>query len=128
MSCNSREVKCGSGKCGESSVKHCSIPPPSEAFTEHVHICLIQVAIWKAALVESPREIDSTKYVWELDHLNILVPRTVHCGSLSAPPDILQLIHCNCKASGCRTEHVASRKLGAPSSFCLRVWKPVTIL
>ena len=38
----------------------------SEAFTENVHIlCHLQVAIWKAALLESPPEIDSTKYGWE---------------------------------------------------------------
>ena len=82
------------------------------------------MAIWKAAFIESLREMDSTKYVWEHDHLHILVPRTVHSGSLSAPPDTLQLIHCNGKVSGCRTEHVASRKLGAQSSVCVKVWKP----
>ena len=40
---------------------------------------------------------------WELDHLGVLVPRTVPSGTLSAQPGILQLIHGNDKASGCRT-------------------------
>ena len=87
------------GMSGASPVKLCSIPPT----TENVHICHLQMAIWKAALLESLREMDSTKYDWELDHLGNLVPRTVPSDTLSAPPDILQLIHCNCKASGCRT-------------------------
>ena len=101
-----------------------SLPPTSEAFTENVHICHIQVAIWKAALIESPPEMDSTKYGWELDHLESLdnpVPRTVPSGTLSAPPDILQVIHCKSVA----LQHVAARKLSARSSVCVKVRKPV---
>ena len=33
---------------------NCSIPPSSEAFTEDVHIFHLQVAIWKATLIEPP--------------------------------------------------------------------------
>ena len=76
------------GKSGASSVKLCSIPPTTEAFTENVYICHLQVAIWKAALLESPPEMDATRYGWELDHLHlldVLVPRTVPSGTLSAP-------------------------------------------
>ena len=115
---------------GASSVKLCSIPPTTEAFTENVRICHLQVAIWKAALIESPPEMDATKYGWELDHLGFLVQRTVPSGTLSVRPDILQLIHCNCKASGCRTAACScnARKLGARSSVYVRVRKPVKIL
>ena len=91
----------------------------SESFTENVHICHLQVAIWRAAPLESPPEMDSTKYGWELDHQGILVPRTVPSGTLSAPPDILQLIHCNGKASGCRTVAWSCTKSGR-TIFCLR--------
>ena len=59
------------GKSGASSVKLCSIPRTTEAFTENVHICNLQVAIWKAALIESPPEMDATRYGWELDHLHL---------------------------------------------------------
>ena len=76
------------GKSGVSSVKLRSIPPTTESFTENVHRCLLQAAIWKAALLESPPEMDSAKYGWELDHLGNLVPRTMPSGALSAPPDI----------------------------------------
>ena len=92
-----------------------SIPPTTESFTENVHRCHLQVAIWKAALIESPPEMDATKYGWELDHLGVLVPRTVPSGTLSAPPDILQIIHCNGKASGCRTAACLLLLLGAPT-------------
>ena len=124
-SCNSmteRRVKMWRSKTrksGASSVKLCSIPPTTEAFIENVHRCHLQVAIFKAALPESPTEMDSTKYGWELDHLDNLVPRTVpSVSTLSAPSDILQLIHCNCKASGCRTAACSCTKIGC-TIFCL---------
>ena len=70
-----------------------------------------------------------TKYGWELDHLDNMVPRTVPSGTLSAPPDILQLINCNCKASGYRTAAcIAARTLGARFYVYVRVRKPVKIL
>ena len=115
------------GKSGASSVKLCSIPPTTEASTENVHRCHLQVAVWKAALLESPPDMDSTKYGWELDHLGILVPRTVPSGTLSAPPDVLQLIHCNGNL-GVALQHVAARKFGARSSVYVRVRKPAKIL
>ena len=105
------------GKSGASSLLLCSIPPTTEAFTENVHRCHLQVAIWKAALLESP-EMDSTKYGWELDNIGILVPRTVPSYTLSAPPDILQLILCNGKASGCGTAACSCTKIGY-TIFCL---------
>ena len=105
------------GKSGASSLKLCSIPPTTEACTEHVHRCHLQVTMWQAALLESPK-LDSTKFGWELDHIGILVPRTVHSGTLSAPPDILQLIHCNCKASGYRTAACSCTKTGS-TIFCI---------
>ena len=40
-----------------------------------------------------------TRYGWELDHEHILQPRTVPSGTLSAPPEILQLIRCSCQTS-----------------------------
>ena len=100
------------GKSGASSVKLCSIPPTTEALTEHVHRRHLQVAILKVALLESPPEMDSTKYGWELDHIGILVPQTVPSGTLAVPLDILQLIHCNGKASGCRTAACSCTRIG----------------
>ena len=85
------------GKSGASSVKLCSIPPTTETFTENVHICHLQVAIWKAALLELPPEMDATRYGWELDHLHLYMfwfreqCLLVHC---RPPADIIQLIHC----------------------------------
>ena len=62
--------------------------------------------------------MDSTKYGWELDHIGILVPRTVPSYTLSAPPDTLQLIHCNDKASGCGTAACSGTNIGC-TIFCL---------
>ena len=109
--CRVKMWRSKTGKSCASSLKLCPIPPATtEAFTENVHMCHLQVAIWKAALLESPPEMESTKYDWELDHLYNLVPRTGPSGTFSAPPDILQVIHCNCKASGCRTAACSGTK------------------
>ena len=61
--------------------------------------------------------MDSTTYDCELDHLGILVPRTVPSGTLSATPDVLQLIHCIGKPSGCRTVSCSCTKIGC-TIFC----------
>ena len=76
--CRVKMWRSKTGKSGASSVKLCSIPPTTEAFTDNVHICHLQVAVWKAALLESPPDMDSTKYGWGLDHLGILC-LLVHC-------------------------------------------------
>ena len=114
-------------KSCESSVKLCSIPPTTEAFTENVHRCHLQVAIWKAALLESP-ELDSTKHGWELDHM------------LSWFREQCILVHClhrrtyyssfaaTAKPLGVALQHVAARKLSTQSSVYVRVRKPVKIL
>ncbi len=75
-------------KTGASSVKLCSLPPTSDAFIENAHRCHLQVATWKAALLESPPSMDPTKYGWYLDHQGILLPRTVPADTLAAPADI----------------------------------------
>ena len=116
--CRVKMWRLNTGKSSSSSVKLCSIPPTTESSTENVHRCQRQVAIRRAALLESPLEMDSTKYAWELDHLGNLFPRTVPSGTLSAPPDILQLIHCNWNASGCRTAACSCTKIGC-TIFCL---------
>ena len=100
------------GKSGASSVKLSSLPPTTDAFTENVHRCHLQVASWKAALLELPPDMDPTGYGWECDHQGILLPRTVPRGTLSSPSHILQLISCNCKSSGCRTAACSCSKLG----------------
>lgn len=105
------------GKSGASSVKLCSLPPTSDAFIENVHRGHLQVAVWKAALQESPPNMDPTKYGWELDHERILQPRTVPSGTLSAPPEILQLIRCSCQTSRCRTAACSCSKLRC-TIFC----------
>ena len=79
--------------------------------------CHLQVAIWKSALQESPPDMDPTKYGWELDHQGILMPRTVPPGTLSAPVEILQLIQCKCKTSGCQTAACTCAKIGC-TMFC----------
>ena len=101
--CRVKTWRSKTGKNGAPSVILCSLPPTNDAFVENINICHLQVATWKTALLESPPTIDPTSHGWELDHQGILLPRTVPTGTLSAPADILELIHCNCKTSGCLT-------------------------
>jgi hypothetical protein len=99
-------VKIWRSKAGNSDtplVKLCSLPQTNDAFVENINICHLQVAIWRAALLKSPLTMDPTNQSWELDHQGIRLPRTVPTGTLSASADILNLIHCNCKTSGCLT-------------------------
>ena len=49
---------------GTSSFKLCSPPPTSDSFSENVLRCHLQVATWKAALEESPPNMDPTKEDW----------------------------------------------------------------
>ena len=42
-----------------SSVKLCSLPPTGVSLFGNVHICHLQVAIWKVALLESPLNMNS---------------------------------------------------------------------
>lgn len=116
--CRVRMWKVKTGKSGTSSLKLCSLPPTTNDFVEHVRRCHLQVATWKAALLESPPELDATQYGWELDHQGVLQPRTVVTGTLYAPPSILQLIRCQCKTSGCRTAACNCSKLGC-TMVCL---------
>jgi len=88
------------GKSGASSTKLCSLAPTNDAFIENINRCHLQVATWKTAL-EEPPTMDPTSYGWNIDHQRILLPRTVPPDTLCAPADILKLIHCNCKTSGC---------------------------
>jgi hypothetical protein len=106
-------------RAGTSSMKLCTMPPTNEAFYENLLRCHFQVAIWKSALDEVPPNLDPLEYGWEQDHEDMLIPRTVAAGTLSAPNAILQLIHCKCKSSGpgCRTATCSCSKLGC-TMFC----------
>ena len=106
------------GKSGGLGVKLCMIPPTNAAFIENVNRCHLQVATWKAALEESPPEMDPLSHGWDRDHQGMLLARPVPTDTLSAPLDILQLIRCNCKKSQCITAACSCCKIGC-TVFCL---------
>ena len=96
--CRAKMWRSTTGKSGASSVKLCSLPPTNDAFVENINRCHLRVT-WKAALLESPHTMDPTSHGWELDHQGTMLPRTVPTGTLSAPADILKLMHCNYSCS-----------------------------
>ena len=71
----------------------------------------------EAVLLQSPPQMDLTKYGWKVDHQGILLSWTVPPDTLPAPPDMLRLIRCNCKTSECRTTSCSCSKLGC-TIFC----------
>ena len=91
----------------------CTLPQTNVTFIQNVHRCYLQVAVWKAALLESSPKMDLTKYGWDLDRQGILLPQTVPPKTLSVSLDILNLIHCSCKTSGCQTTSCTCSKLGS---------------
>jgi len=62
--------------------------------------------------------MDPTSHGWELEHHDIQLPRKVPTGTLTAPADILKLIHNNCKTSRCLTTGCSCSKVGC-TVFCL---------
>ncbi len=80
--CRLKLWKSKTSKAGASSIKLCSLPPTTEAFTENVRRCHLQVAIWKAALDDAPPSMDPCENGWEFNHENILIPHTVPTGTV----------------------------------------------
>jgi hypothetical protein len=52
--CRVKTWRSKTGKSGAPSVKLCSLPPTNDAFVENINTCHLQIATWKAALLESP--------------------------------------------------------------------------
>ena len=87
-----------------------------EVFQENVYWCHLQVAIGKAALVESPPSIDPCKYGWKLNPQGVIMPCIIPAGTNLPPPFILELIHC--KVSNCQTASCSCSSIGC-TIFCL---------
>ena len=71
-----------------SSVELCYLPPTGVSFIGNVHICHLQVAIWKVALLESPLNSNMARilttrasYVHEQYHLIHFRHLQIYCSS-----------------------------------------------
>ena len=73
-----------------------SLPPTTEAFTEHVHRAHFQAAVWRAALEADSPAFQHT-HGWTTDHTsNTSVPIPLPPNVTSALDDVLTMIRCGC--------------------------------
>ena len=105
-------------KSGASSEKLCSLPPTSGIHRICSQMPPLSCDMEHSALLQSPPNMELTKYGWELDHQGILLSCTVPADTLPEPPGILQLIHRNRKTSGCHTAACSCSRLGC-TILCL---------
>jgi len=70
-----------------------SLPPTTEAFTEHVHRAHFQAAVWRAALEADSPAIQHT-HGWTTDQTSNTLPPNV----TSAPDDVLTMIRRGCRS------------------------------
>jgi hypothetical protein len=76
-----------------------SLPPTSDAFTQHVYRAHYQTMIWKSALSDSPpTAADPLLYGWTMKDSKlfpVLLPEDVS----PAPVEVLQMIKCGCSSA-----------------------------
>ena len=92
-----------------------ALPPTSTNLLKHVLQAQLQVMLWKVADHQAPPDesVDTTQFGWDIKN-SIPIP-TVSQGA-PAPPELVDVIQCQCKAQGkkcstaacnCHKEHLA---------------------
>ena len=96
-----------------------SLPPKTEAFTEHSKRAHLQTAIWYSALQKNPPDIQPTDFGRiKVAVSRSLAPLEIPQNTLSAPPELLENIRC-----GCKTDHLC----GASRCDCFSSHLPRTV-
>jgi len=94
-----------------------SLPPTIAAFKLHCQRAHFQTALWKAAGMSSPPNLDPLQHGWEMNGSE-LRPVFTPPGQLAAPDEVLNLIRCGCK-TGCKTALCSCVKFTLTcSEFC----------
>ena len=74
-----------------------SLPPTTEAFTEHVKRAQFQIAIWNSALNQNPPNLDPVNFGWAKESsTKSLTPVAIPLNHPLAPAQIMQMIRCGC--------------------------------
>ena len=97
------------------SLKLCSLPPTTEAFTENVKRAHLYATHWKASIEGTVPPIDALTPCWEHDGSN-LKPTTVPEGALSAPVAVLVMMRCG-RATGFKGGHCRCSTIGCTVFF-----------
>ncbi len=88
------------GKC-HTPPKLSSLSPTMAAFKLHCQRAHFQTALWKAADMSSPPDLDPLQYGWEMNGPELQPVYTLP-GQLAVPDEVLNLVSCGCK-NGCKT-------------------------
>ena len=75
-----------------------TLPPTTEAFSQHVQRAHLQAAIWRSTLEADPPIVQHI-YGWtKEDTSNKLVPLPLPPDVTSAPDEVLKMIRCSCRS------------------------------
>ena len=76
------------------------LPPSHGAFRENVKYAHFQMATWYSTMNSHPPNLDPAFYGWVFDEINkILCPVDIPEGISPAPPEVLNLLKCNCSSN-----------------------------
>ena len=75
-----------------------SLPPTTEAFSEHVHRAHYQACVWMSAAFPDPPDMDPTEYGWPGSETITIRPRMLASDVSPVPVEVLQMIKCGCSS------------------------------
>lgn len=96
-----------------------SLPPTFKSAVQHVRRAYLQTLIWCAADTRGPPDVDITTYGWELKSSQE-GPVPVYGPATVAPPSVLKVVACSCKAQPpCATNRCTCRSGGLScTTYC----------
>ena len=74
-----------------------ALPPTDINLLYHMQRAHLAMILWKAAKLKKPPHIDITKHGWTLKNG---IPIPTYSVSTPAPPELLNVLSCSCKAEG----------------------------
>ncbi len=101
-----------------------TLPPTDGNLTYHILRAHYQVMLWKAADQQDPPVVDITDYGWEFVSGTGGVPTPCIARGPAAPPALMDVINCQCKAVGkaCSSHACSCHSAGlscTPYCFCV---------
>ena len=76
-----------------------SLPPSTDALTQHLRRVCYQTKIWRSAALPCIAPPSPVNYGWMLEEGQLKVQ---WLSGPPAPPEVLKIVKCNCKKSGCQ--------------------------
>ena len=74
-----------------------ALPPTDANLLLHIQRAHLQMILWKAADQQGPPDVDMTHFGWKMKEG---IPSPVFADAAPAPPGLLDVLSCGCKAEG----------------------------